>query len=91
VLKIETRQAFEQLPQLLLTAMRQRRVGVMIARGDLAVDCGYETMAELQEEILWLCEAAHLPVIWATQVLEQRAKSRLSARRDQRCGDERAG
>ncbi|TDO11828.1 pyruvate kinase [Mycobacterium sp. BK086] len=73
VLKIETRQAFEHLPQLLLTAMRRRRVGVMIARGDLAVETGYERMAELQEETLWLCEAAHLPVIWATQVLEQLA------------------
>ncbi|MEE6139217.1 pyruvate kinase [Mycobacterium sp. 050128] len=75
VLKIETRQAFEHLPQLVLTAMRHPRVGVMIARGDLAVECGYERLAELQEEILWLCEAAHLPVIWATQILEQLAKT----------------
>jgi pyruvate kinase len=75
VLKIETPQAFRNLPQLLLTAMRHRHVGVMIARGDLAVESGYERMAELQEETLWLCEAAHLPVIWATQVLEQLAKT----------------
>jgi pyruvate kinase len=75
VIKIETPEAFEHLPQLLLTAMRRRRVGVMIARGDLAVESGYERMAELQEETLWLCEAAHLPVIWATQVLEQLAKT----------------
>ena len=47
----------------------------MIARGDLAVECGYERLAEVQEEILWLCEAAHLPVIWATQVLENLAKT----------------
>jgi pyruvate kinase len=80
VLKIETRRAFERLPQLLLTAMRRPRVGVMIARGDLAVEVGYERLAELQEEILWLCEAAHLPVIWATQVLEQLAKSGLPSR-----------
>ncbi len=80
VLKIETRRAFEHLPQLMLTAMRRPRVGVMIARGDLAVECGYERMAELQEEILWLCEAAHLPVIWATQVLEQLAKTGLPSR-----------
>jgi pyruvate kinase len=75
ILKIETEQAFDHLPQLLLTAMRRRRVGVMIARGDLAVESGYERMAELQEETLWLCEAAHLPVVWATQVLEQLAKT----------------
>ncbi|ORB64248.1 pyruvate kinase [Mycolicibacterium tusciae] len=80
VLKIETRQAFERLPRLLLTAMRRPRIGVMIARGDLAVEVGYERLAELQEEILWLCEAAHLPVIWATQVLEQLAKNGLPSR-----------
>ena len=55
--------------------MRGPRVGVMIARGDLAVECGYERLAEVQEEILWLCEAAHVPVIWATQVLETLAKT----------------
>jgi len=74
VLKIETRDAFQNLPSLLLTAMRRPVVGVMIARGDLAIECGWERLAEVQEEILWICEAAHLPVIWATQVLEQLAK-----------------
>ena len=58
----------------MLAAMRQHPVGIMIARGDLAVECGYERLAEVQEEILWICEAAHLPVIWATQVLESLAK-----------------
>jgi pyruvate kinase len=74
VLKIETRQAFERLPNLIMAAMRQYPIGVMIARGDLAVECGYERLAEVQEEILWICEAAHLPVIWATQVLQSLAK-----------------
>jgi pyruvate kinase len=54
--------------------------GVMIARGDLAVECGYERMAEVQEEILWCAEAAHMPVIWATQVLESLAKTGLPSR-----------
>jgi len=80
VFKIETRPAFEHLPQLVLTAMQCRRVGVTIARGDLAVECGYEGLAELHEEILWLCEAALVPVIWATQVLQQLAKSGLPSR-----------
>lgn len=80
VLKIETRRAFEMLPDLLLAAMRSRSYGVMIARGDLAVECGYERLAEVQEEILWLCEAAHAPVIWATQVLESLAKSGMPSR-----------
>ncbi len=74
VLKIETREAFEHLPAIILAAMQRYPVGVMIARGDLAVECGYERMAEVQEEILWICEAAHIPVIWATQVLESLAK-----------------
>jgi pyruvate kinase len=47
----------------------------MVARGDLAVEVGFDRLAEVQEEILWLCEAAHVPVIWATQVLEGLAKS----------------
>lgn len=80
VLKIETREAFENLPRLLLAAMRRPRTGVMVARGDLAVEVGYERLAELQEEILWLCESAHLPAIWATQVLEQLAKSGVPSR-----------
>ena len=75
VLKIETRRAFENLPELLLSAMGSQAAGVMIARGDLAVECGYERLAEVQEEILWAAEAAHMPVIWATQVLETLAKT----------------
>ncbi|WP_310447069.1 pyruvate kinase [Thiobacillus sp.] len=74
VLKIETRRGFENLPDMLLTAMRAPSCGVMIARGDLAVECGFERLAEVQEEILWICEAAHVPVIWATQVLETLAR-----------------
>ena len=74
VLKIETRRGFENLPAMLLEAMKNPSCGVMIARGDLAVELGFERLAEVQEEILWLCEAAHVPVIWATQVLENLAK-----------------
>jgi pyruvate kinase len=80
ILKIETRSGFEQLPHLLLAAMRRPRIGVMIARGDLAVECGYERLAEVQEEMLWVCEAAHVPVIWATQVLESLAKKGVPSR-----------
>jgi pyruvate kinase len=80
ILKIETREGFDQLPALLLVAMRSRAVGVMIARGDLAIECGYQRLAEVQEEILWICEAAHMPVIWATQVLESLAKTGVPSR-----------
>jgi len=74
IIKIETRKGFKNLPKLLLTAMRRYPIAVMIARGDLAVECGWERLAELQEEILLLCEAARVPVIWATQVLEGKTK-----------------
>ncbi|OGB33462.1 MAG: hypothetical protein A3F78_22530 [Burkholderiales bacterium RIFCSPLOWO2_12_FULL_61_40] len=67
VLKIETLQGFENLPELMLAAMAGTSAGVMIARGDLAVECGYERLAEVQEEILRCAEAAHMPVIWATR------------------------
>ncbi len=80
VLKIETRRGFGNLPAMLLTAMRSPCCGVMIARGDLAVECGFERLAEVQEEILWICEAAHVPVIWATQVLETLAKTGMPSR-----------
>lgn len=80
VLKIETRQAFENLPLILLAALRQPPVGVMVARGDLAVEIGFERLAEVQEEILWLCEAAHVPVIWATQVLDTMARRGMPTR-----------
>jgi pyruvate kinase len=80
VLKIETRQGFENLPAMLLVAMRHPRVGIMIARGDLAVEIGFERMAEVPRQILALCEAAHVPSIWATQVLESLAKSGAPSR-----------
>ncbi len=74
VLRVETRQALESLPQLLLTGLRRPGLGVMIARGDLAIEMGFEQLWGVQEEILRLCEAAHVPVIWTTQVLETPAK-----------------
>jgi pyruvate kinase len=75
LLKIETRQGFENLPAILLVAMRHPRLGVMIARGDLAVEIGFERLAEVPRQILALSEAAHVPSIWATQVLESLAKT----------------
>jgi pyruvate kinase len=80
VLKIETQRALSRLPAILLAAMRHDRVGVMIARGDLAIEVGYERLAEAQEEILWICEAAHCPAIWATQVLDNLAKEGTPSR-----------
>ena len=80
VLKIETRAGFENLASLLLEGLRRPPLSVMIARGDLAVEVGFERLAELQDEILWLCEAAHVPAIWATQVLDTLARTGVPSR-----------
>ncbi|MCO6489025.1 MAG: pyruvate kinase [Phaeodactylibacter sp.] len=80
VFKIENKEAFENLPQILLSGMKRDKIGVMIARGDLAVEMGFERVSEVQNQILWICEAAHIPVIWATQVLENLAKTGIPTR-----------
>ena len=80
IIKIETPDAVINLPKLLIEGMKSKNFGVMIARGDLAVEIGFERMSETQEEILWICEAAHTPVIWATQVLESMNKSGVATR-----------
>lgn len=80
VAKIETQDGFEHLPQILFEGLRHPPFGIMVARGDLAVEIGFDRLAEVQEEILWLCEAAHVPVIWATQVLEGMAQKGIPSR-----------
>jgi len=80
VAKIETALAVKNLPDLILTALGHNPLAVMIARGDLLVEIGGVQLAEVQEEILWLCEAAHVPVIWATQVLDNLAKKGMFTR-----------
>ena len=80
VFKIENKESFENLPFIILEGMKRDKIGVMIARGDLAVEIGFERISEVQNEILWLCEAAHIPVIWATQVLENLAKTGIPTR-----------
>ena len=80
ILKIETDRAVSNLPDLLLGTIGRQTMGIMIARGDLSVELGSVRLAEIQEEILWLCEAAHVPVVWATQVLETLAKKGARSR-----------
>ncbi len=71
ILKIETSQAVHNLPEMVVRAAGRQPTAIMIARGDLAVEIGFARTAEMQEEILWIGEAAQVPVIWATQVLER--------------------
>lgn len=81
VLKIETKSGVANLSEIILQGMRKMNpLGVMIARGDLAVECGWESVAAVQDEVLRLCKAAHIPTIWATQVLEGLTKQGLPTR-----------
>lgn len=80
IAKIEQPQAVSNLPALIARARRRGPFGVMIARGDLAAEIGFERLAEMQEEILWICEAASVPCVWATQVLEDMVKQGIPTR-----------
>ncbi len=80
ILKIERQSAVDHLAELLLQGMQMQNFGVMIARGDLGIEVGFERLSEVQEEILWMCEAAHTPVIWATQELESLNKTGMATR-----------
>ncbi|MEP1095620.1 MAG: pyruvate kinase [Cyclobacteriaceae bacterium] len=80
ILKIETQSAYNNLTDIMLEGMRNYPLGVMIARGDLAIESGWENMARIQQEILLLCNAAHVPDVWATQVLENLAKKGIPSR-----------
>lgn len=77
VLKIETLEAVRNLPRLIVQAAGSRPTAAMLARGDLALELGHLRLAEIQEEILRLCEAARIPVVWATQALDDLVKEGL--------------
>lgn len=79
VAKIETKLAIENLPEI-LSALSDIDSGIMIARGDLAIEVGFENLAYIQEEIFDLCASSHTPVIYATQILENKMKTNLPSR-----------
>ncbi|SCW87451.1 pyruvate kinase [Ancylobacter rudongensis] len=78
--KIERPEAVRNLPDLIARAARFGHFSVMIARGDLAAEIGFTRLAEMQEELLWICEAASVPAIWATQVLEDLVRDGIPSR-----------
>jgi pyruvate kinase len=80
ILKIETQRGFSNLVDILLTGMRTYPIGIMTARGDLALEVGWPRIAIIQREIMKLCHAAHVPDIWATQVFENLAKTGVPSR-----------
>jgi pyruvate kinase len=74
IAKIETKAAMLALTKIILEGLNYDLFGVMIARGDLALEIGYQQLAKAQEGILEICRAAHIPVIWATDVLNRMNK-----------------
>ena len=65
IAKIERPQAVEQLDAILAAAD-----GVMVARGDLGLECPFEQVPRIQKTIVSRARALGRPVIVATQVLE---------------------
>ena len=65
VAKIETEQAVGNLDEIL-----DASDAIMVARGDLGIDCDLADVPHLQKKIIRACVEAGIPVITATQMLE---------------------
>lgn len=65
VAKIETPGAVRDLPAIL-----EVTDAVMVARGDLGIECPLEDVPHLQKQIIRACVIAGVPVITATQMFE---------------------
>ncbi|KAA9300853.1 MULTISPECIES: pyruvate kinase [Aerococcus] len=79
-IKVETQSILENLFQVLVEANRSHHAGLMIARGDLAAELGFLRLASVQEDLVAIARAARIPVIWATQVLENMVKTGIPTR-----------
>lgn len=65
VAKVERREAIRDLEAIVDAAD-----AIMVARGDMGVELGAESVPALQKRIIRVCVAARKPVITATQMLE---------------------
>ncbi len=75
IVKIEKPSALNYLKEIVDLAD-----GVMVARGDLGVECPIESVPSIQRDIVETCRLAGKPVIVATQMLESMIKSPVPTR-----------
>jgi len=73
--KLEKPAAFERLNRII-----ELSDAVMVARGDLGVECPPEMVPILQKQVLKACRAAGTPVVVATQMLESMVNSPVPTR-----------
>ena len=66
--------------QELIDEMIEKSDGVMVARGDLAVEVGFESVTSLQKQIVQRARVLNKPVIVATQMMESMIDSPVPTR-----------
>jgi len=75
IAKIERAEAVENLHEIIEVAY-----GVMVARGDLGVECPLEDVPMIQKRIIRTCQRAGTPVITATEMLDSMVHERRPTR-----------
>ncbi|AUV81153.1 pyruvate kinase [Salinigranum rubrum] len=75
IAKIERAGAVENLDEIIDAAY-----GVMVARGDLGVECPLEDVPMVQKRVIRKCQAAGVPVITATEMLDSMVHARRPTR-----------